>query len=167
MTTKRYKRNFDALEQRRKKAAQLLQRGTRQADVARELGVSRQTVSNWAKALSQDKQAWRRKPLGYPPALGPKERKRLDKLLSKGPGANGFATELWTLQDISELIAQEFGVTYGKTNVWLILKSIGFSCQKVAKKATQRNKQMALSSKTAHTPALKKSRVRTHNAAIH
>src|SRR3569833_2568662 len=70
MGMKRYKRDFKALERRRHKAAQLLSRGMPQAEVARQVGVSRQSVSAWARALADDKQAWRRKPLGDPPVLG-------------------------------------------------------------------------------------------------
>ncbi|WP_442946082.1 helix-turn-helix domain-containing protein, partial [Noviherbaspirillum sp. Root189] len=40
MATKRYRRDFTALEQRRKQAAQLLAKGMRQAEIARTLGVS-------------------------------------------------------------------------------------------------------------------------------
>lgn len=119
MGTKHYRRDFKALEQRRHHAAQLLARGIPQAEVARQIGVSRQSVSVWAYALTEDKQAWRRKPLGVPAALGLAERKRLCKLLLQGAVANGFATELWTLQRIAEIIEREFGVTYCKTNVWL------------------------------------------------
>jgi len=38
-----------ALEQRRRTAAQLLAAGTPQAEVARRVGVSRQSVSHWEK----------------------------------------------------------------------------------------------------------------------
>ncbi|WP_158598081.1 winged helix-turn-helix domain-containing protein [Noviherbaspirillum saxi] len=34
------------------------------------------------------------------------------KLLLQGAVANGFATELWTLQRIAEVIEREFGVAY-------------------------------------------------------
>lgn len=75
MATKRYKRDFKALEQRRKKAAQLLAKGMNQAEVARELGVSQQSVSTWAKAQEVDK------PLGSQPGLGSAQRQWLCKLL--------------------------------------------------------------------------------------
>ena len=42
------KRDFEALEDRRLKAAKLLKAGWSQADVAREVGVHRQSVSRWA-----------------------------------------------------------------------------------------------------------------------
>lgn len=58
MATKRYKRDLKALEARRR-GMRMLKRGVRQADIARELGVSRQTVSTWAKRLADDSQAGR------------------------------------------------------------------------------------------------------------
>lgn len=46
----------------------LLDEGVSQADVARELGVTRQTVSRWArlKEAYPDDDAWRRRRLGRP-----------------------------------------------------------------------------------------------------
>ena len=43
----RPRRDFAGLEQRRKQAAKLFAKGKSQADVARELEVSRQSVSRW------------------------------------------------------------------------------------------------------------------------
>jgi transposase len=70
------------LEQRRRTAARLLAAGTKQADVARRVGVSRQSVSHWEKlrqhggmeALRRSKCFGRpRKTLGNSPAgvMGP------------------------------------------------------------------------------------------------
>jgi transposase len=131
-------------------------RGVKQAEVARQVSVSRQTISVLAKALSEDKQAWRRKPLGHQPRLGPAERKRLCKLLLKGAVANGFATELWTLRRIVDVIDREFGVSYGKTNVWLMLKAWGFSCQRPTGRATQRDEKAILEWQQKRWPMLKK-----------
>ena len=54
MAEKRYKRDFQVLEQRWNTAAKRLVRGMKQAQVARELHVSRQRVSVWAKAQAID-----------------------------------------------------------------------------------------------------------------
>jgi transposase len=127
-----------------------------QAAVARELGVSRQSVSVWAKALKTDQQAWRRKPMGYAPGLGMSQRRWLCQLLQRGAEANGFATDVWTLTRIGHLIEREFGLSYGKTNVWLLLKAMGFSCQRPAGRASQRNEQAIWVWKHKRWPALKK-----------
>jgi Homeodomain-like domain len=46
-TVPRPGRDFEAMEQRRKRAARLFARGVTQAEVARDLAVSRQSVSRW------------------------------------------------------------------------------------------------------------------------
>lgn len=167
MGTKRYKRDFEALERRRHQVARLLSRGMPQAEVARQVGVSRQSISVWARALAEDKQAWRRKPLGVPSALGAAERKRLCKLLLQGAVANGFATELWTLQRIAEVIEREFGVAYCKANVWLLLKALGFSCQRPTGRARQRDEKAILEWQHKRWPLLKKSPQREENYSLH
>ena len=85
MGMKRYKRDFKALERRRHNAAQLLSRGMPQAEVARQVGVSRQSVSAWARALADDKQAWRRKPLGVPPVFVQSRTNACSKKRNKAP----------------------------------------------------------------------------------
>src|SRR5229473_1801091 len=45
------KRNFEGLERRRMAAARLLQQGVSQAEVARRLGVHRQSVIRWVREL--------------------------------------------------------------------------------------------------------------------
>lgn len=156
MATKRYQRDFKALERRRKKAAQLLAKGMKQADIARKLGVRRQSVSVWAKAQEVDQQAWRRKPLGSRPALGPAQQQWLCKLLARGAEANGFATEVWTLRRIGQLIEWEFGIAFGKTNVWLLLKAMGFSCQRPTGRASQRHEEAIRQWQRTRWPMLKK-----------
>jgi transposase len=52
MATVKYERDLKALEQRRRKGMRMLARGVTQAEVARVLDVSRQTVSNWAGAVN-------------------------------------------------------------------------------------------------------------------
>lgn len=64
MAEKRYKRDSQVLEQRRKTAAKRLVRGMKQAQVARELHVNRQSVFVWAKTQAIDNEGWRRKLLG-------------------------------------------------------------------------------------------------------
>ncbi|MBA2492769.1 MAG: helix-turn-helix domain-containing protein, partial [Gammaproteobacteria bacterium] len=54
-------RDFDALQKRRMRAANLLRRGLSQSRVAHQLGVSRQSVSRWAGRLEAHGQAGLRK----------------------------------------------------------------------------------------------------------
>lgn len=157
MATKRYQRDFKELELRRRKGMRLLARGVPQAEVARTLEVSRQTTSNWARKLGADPQAWRRKPLGRPGGLDAAQKRQLGKALLAGAVANDFPTELWTLARVAKLIEREFGVAYSTVNVWRILRDLGFSSQRPAGRAIQRDETAIKQWRTKRWPALKKS----------
>jgi transposase len=157
MATVRYKRDLKALEQRRRKGMRMLARDVMQAEVARELGVSRQTVSNWERERLADAQAWRRKPLGRPAALDARQKRALAARLQRGAIACGFPTELWTLQRIRALIERDFGVRFSTANVWLLLRSLGFSSQRPVGRAIQRDEAAIRDWKQRRWPALKKS----------
>ena len=47
-------RDFNALQKRRMRAANMLRRGLTQAQVAAKLGVSRQSVSRWAATVEAE-----------------------------------------------------------------------------------------------------------------
>ena len=47
------RRDFQKLEERRLLGARLLRQGVHQAEVARQVGVHRQSVSRWAEQLKQ------------------------------------------------------------------------------------------------------------------
>ena len=95
----------------------MLGRGVAQAEVARSLGVGRQTASSWARKLAEDPQAWRRKPRGRPGGLDAGQKRRLGKALVAGALAKDFPTELWTLARVAKLIEREFAVRYSTVNV--------------------------------------------------
>lgn len=156
MATKRYKRDFKQLEARRRRGMRMLARGVVQAEVARKLAVSRQTVSSWNRLRVEDPQAWRRRPLGRPGALSAGERTSLGKMLVAGALANGFATELWTLARIAKLIKREFGHSFSTVHVWRVVRELGFSSQRPTGRALQRDEEAILAWKTKRWPALKK-----------
>jgi transposase len=156
VATVKYKRDFKALEQRRRKGMKLLARGVTQAEVAREMDVSRQTVSMWERARQADPQAWRRGSLGRPGGLTDAEQSRLAKALLAGAVAAGFPTELWTLARVAQLIEREFDRTYSTVHVWRLLKQLGFSSQRPVGRAIQRDEAAILEWKQKRWPQLKK-----------
>lgn len=156
MATKRYKRNFKQLEKRRRRGMRMLARGVAQAEVARACVVSRQTVSRWANMASEDRQAWRRKPLGRPGSMSAAERAKLGKMLLGGAINQGFPTELWTLARIAKLIKREFGHDFSTVHVWRILRAMGFSSQRPTGRAIERDEAAIREWKTKRWPALKK-----------
>jgi len=102
------KRDFKALESRRLRAAQLLKRGLSQAEVARRVGVHRQSVSRWRKA--EGRAGWKAAGrAGRKPRLSPADLQRLERGLKQGPQALGYATQLWTARRVVELIERTWG----------------------------------------------------------
>jgi len=67
-TETQYRRDFLALEQRRREAMTLLAQGVPQAEVARRVGVSRMSVMRWERLRTAKRRAaWARRRLGRPP----------------------------------------------------------------------------------------------------
>jgi len=134
-------RDFDAMERRRKRAAKMFNRGRSQADVARELEVSRQSVSRWyadwsAGGVGALRGAGR---AGRLPHLDQAELRRVERRLAKGPLTSGYATDMWTLQRVAEVIEAETGVVYHPGHVWRILREMGWSRQRPARRAVERD----------------------------
>ena len=153
----KHKRDFKALERRRLKGAKLLARGVSKSEVARQTGVTRQTVAAWEQRLFEGGQrSLKRGTLGRPRQLGTEQERELAKLLMAGALAAGYPTELWTLPRIGKLITERFGVQYSTGHLWHLLRRLGFSCQKPEKRATQRNEEQIVRWKRHTWPALKK-----------
>lgn len=152
------RRDFEVLEQRRLEAARLLRAGVSQSEVARRVGVHRQSVSRWDKELKESgirglKKAGR---AGRKPLLSPADLRRVESKLKKGAQASGYTTELWTTFRVADLIEQECGVKYHPAHVWRILQELGWSCQRPAKRALERDEEKIERWKKKHWPELKK-----------
>ena len=137
----RSRRDFAGLEQRRKQAAKLFAKGKSQADVARELEVSRQSVSRWygvwqAKGTTGLAGAGR---AGRLPKLDAAQLGQVAQELAKGAGAHGYPTELWALARVGEVIEATTGVSYHPGHVWKVLHQIGWSRQRPARRAAERD----------------------------
>src|SRR5512143_3651042 len=86
------------MEDRRHEGGRLLKAGKlSQAEIARRLGVSRATVSDWAKQVSAGglRALRRRSAAGRPSRLTNRQKKRLVQILKKGASTAGFPTERW------------------------------------------------------------------------
>ncbi len=81
------------------RAADLFAKGISQADIGRQLEVSHQTVSDWHKQwLVGGKQALKRSgEPGRPRKVTDANLAKVERALEKGPKANGYPTDLWTL----------------------------------------------------------------------
>lgn len=108
----------------------LLEDGMSQSDVARELSVSRQTVSRWAKLKDEfpDEDAWRRRPLGRPGGMTEDQKAALvRRLVGDYVSTLGWRHRSsrrlvrWTLARVGGLIEAELGLSYSLTQVRRIL----------------------------------------------
>jgi transposase len=152
------RRDFDALERRRFRAFGLLIKGLSEAEVARRVGVHRQSVNRWAKQIDDKgraglKQAGR---AGRKSRLRETDLKRLELGLKQGPQALGYETHLWTLERVAELIERDFGVEYHPGHVGWLLKKLGWSCQRPTGRALERDEQAIKRWKKRRWPELKK-----------
>jgi transposase len=153
------RRDLAMIEARRLQGARLLKRKVAQAEVARELGVSRQAVSLWAEQLAAVNGAvgkLKAKPLGRPKWLQAEQCEALRAMLLKGALACGFATELWTIKRVRTLIRREFGLVYSHTGCWRVLRALGFTPQRPERRAIQRDEAAIAQWKRKRWPALKK-----------
>jgi transposase len=153
------RRDIAALQQRRRRAARLFAAGKRtQAEMARELHVSRQSVSRWFEAWRSDEPDWIRGAgrAGRPPKLDDEHLALVDEALRQGARAHGFGTELWTLPRVATLIERVTGVRYHRGHVWKILGAMQWSLQRPAKQARERNKEARRQWVAERWPAVKK-----------
>jgi len=147
------------MEQRRRRAARLFAGGKRtQAEIARELRVSRQSVSRWYEDWRSDEPDWIHGAgrAGRPPKLNDEQLNRVDEALQLGARAHGFATELWTLPRVAAVIERLTGVGYHPGHVWKILGTMKWSLQRPAKQARERNEEARCKWVAEQWPAVKK-----------
>ena len=152
------KRNFDVLESRRMQAARLLKKGIHEAEVARRVGVHRQSVNRWARQLSESgisglKKAGR---AGRKARLSEEALIRIREALKRGPEALGYETGLWTAWRVADLIEHECGVKYHSGHVWKVLQKLGWSCQRPTARAMERDEDKIRRWKKRRWPELKK-----------
>ena len=77
--------------------------------------------------------------------------------LAKGAEANGYATNLWTLQRVAEVIERLTGVSYHPAHVWHILRhDLNWSWQRPARRASERNDEAIRRWVKQRWPLLKK-----------
>lgn len=131
----------DEKERRRLLAAEDLRRGMKQVEVARKFHVSPASVSRWNKVFkSAGPRALRRtNPPGKKPALDEAQARRLERILLRGAQAYGYEADVWTLPRLSDVVKKEFGVKLDQSNVRKMLVRRGFSWQKPARRANERN----------------------------
>jgi transposase len=147
------------LEARRLTAARLLRSHTlSEAEIAREMGVSRTSVTRWKQRLEPDgSQSLRRsRSSGRPSPLSPAQWRHLLDLLQRGAVGAGFETERWTLPRIAQVIEQTFGVRYHRHSLGRALHARGWSPQRPRPRATERDEALIAAWLRRDWPRVKK-----------
>jgi Winged helix-turn helix len=105
--------------------------GIRQAQVARQLGVSRQSASDWhARWQAGGTDApLSRGPTGPTPRLSDRQLGQVEQVLLAGATANGFVGELWTLDRITSVIQR---LTGNGPEVLLMICRLGGWCSTIS-----------------------------------
>jgi len=154
----RPRRDFQALEKRRRQAAKLFQKGERLASVARMLNASRQSVSRWYRQWKKGGAAALRSAgrAGRKPKLDAAELQKVEAALRQGARANAFGTDLWTLPRVAAVIERVTGVQYHPGHVWRVLKALGWSLQRPARRARKRDEEAIRRWVSQRWPAVKK-----------
>ena len=135
-------RKRQQLQARRLRAAELFSAGIHPAEVARQLGVSRQSASTWHAAWKSGGTGalHSRGPTGPTPRLSDEELARVEQALLQGATSHGFQGELWTLERIAEVIWRLCGVRHHPAHVWALLRyRLGWSVQRPRRLAAERD----------------------------
>ena len=149
-----------AYEVLRRRCVELKEAGWKQKDIALALGLTEGWVSQTLQKYREQgaNGLLARKSPGPMPKLTPEQLAQLVEELNLGAVSHGFPGHIWTRLRVNELIGRLFGVSYDLTQVGRILKKMGWSLQKPARKARQQNQQKVQQWREETVPELKKSR---------
>jgi transposase len=128
-------------EQVRLAAAEMIEAGASDREVARRFRVSRMSANRWRRALAAGgREALASKGAGGAQCkLTPAQLAELDAVLEAGPAACGYEDQCWTLARIAEEVWQRFGAGYTLAGMDLLLHRIGWSVQVPARRAAERD----------------------------
>jgi putative transposase len=146
----------DEMESRRLLAAQDLQRGLSQSQVARKFGVTRTTASRWYRALSGngvDGLRKRRAP-GRPSRLNAEQLRIVSEIYHSGPRASGFEVDRWTTARFADAIQSRFEIRYDPDHVGRIMHRLGLRVRRRNRSRIQDVLYAARYSASAAIPAM-------------
>jgi transposase len=129
-------------EQVRLAAADLIEAGVSDREIAKRFRVSRMSANRWRRALAGGGRAG----LASKGAGGAKckltlvQLAELEAVLDAGPAASGWdEDQCWTLARIAELTWRRFGVEYTLAGMDVLLHRLGWSVQVPARRAAERD----------------------------
>jgi transposase len=130
-------------EQVRLAAAEMIEAGASDREIARRFRVSRMSVNRWRRALAAGgKAALASKGAGGARCkLSPAQVAELEAVLDAGPAAAGYVNQCWTLARIADQVWRRFGVEYTLAGMDVLLHRIGWTVQVPARRAAERDEE--------------------------
>ncbi len=112
-------------------AAEWIEEGATDHEVAVRFRVTRMSANRWRRALADGGRAAlaSKGPGGARCKLTPAQLEQLQALLVAGPAAWGWTDHCWTLPRIAEMVRARFGVYYTLPGLNLLLNRLGWSVQ--------------------------------------
>jgi putative transposase len=144
-------------ERVRLEAADLIEAGESDREVARRLRVSRMSANRWRRALAAGgREALASKGAGGAKCkLSPAQVAELEAVLDAGPAACGHEDQRWTLARIADVAWDRFGVEYTLAGMDVLLHRIGWSVQVPARRAAERDEAAIARWKQETWPVIK------------
>jgi putative transposase len=139
---------LDAAERARREkvrlaAAEMIEAGAGDKEIAKRFRVSRMSVNRWRRAVA----AGGREALASKGAGGAKckltaaQVAELEAVLDAGPAACGYEDQRWTLTRVAEQVWQRFGVEYTLAGIDVLLHRLGWTVQVPARRAAERDEE--------------------------
>jgi transposase len=144
-------------EQVRLAAADLIEAGASDREVAKRFRVSRMSANRWRRVLAAGGRAalLSKGPAGGPCKLSPAQVRELEAVLEAGPAVWGWEDQCWTLARIAEVARRRFGVEYTLAGLDLLLHRIGWSVQVPARRAAERDEEQIAAWREETWPVVK------------
>jgi transposase len=148
-------------EQLRLAAADLIEAGASDREVAKRFRVSRMSANRWRRALATGgRAALESKGAGGAKCkLAAAQLAELEAVLDAGPAVSGWdEDQCWTLARIAELVRRRFRVEYTLAGLDLLLHRLGWSVQVPARRAAERDEARIAAWREEAWPVVKRPR---------
>jgi transposase len=124
-------------------AAEMIEAGASDREVAKRFRVSRMSANRWRHALAAGGRAAlvTKGAGGARCKLTAAQVSVLEEVLDAGPAACGYADQCWTLARIADQVWQRFGVEYTLAGMDVLLHRLGWSVQVPARRAAERDEE--------------------------
>jgi transposase len=147
-------------EQLRLAAADQIEAGASDREVAKRFRVTRMSANRWRRVLAAGGRAalMSKGPGGGPCKLTPAQVRELEAVLEAGPAVWGWEEDqCWTLVRIAEMVRRRFGVDYTLAGLDLLLHRVGWSVQVPVRQAAERDEEQITAWKEEAWPVVKAS----------